>query len=292
MEPGYHKNDHQSARSSNLNFGSHIKDVCLAGGTHGNELTGVYVVRHIKEHLESYHNLTFRLHLLHSNPRAIKVCHRYIDTDLNRVFSPKYLQICDDQKQEDQDHENPSNTPYEVLRARQIYHQFRDCDLLIDMHNTTADMGSTLILKNPDDIFILQLISCIQKAFTDRTIHPLLIQGKLENGQEISTDLSSIAKHGIGIELGPQPHGTLNAELYFHGLNLVKSILEFCTDVNSSVIFEETKIMVYEVYDKLDFPRSKDDSIEAMIHPSVQNWKLLSPNDPLFITFDGKSYKL
>lgn len=61
--------------------------------------------------------------------------------------------------------------PYEVKRAQEINSMFGSKgshkeahDLIFDLHNTTANMGSTLILETSRDDFTLQLCHYIKVA--------------------------------------------------------------------------------------------------------------------------------
>lgn len=61
------------------------------------------------------------------------------------------------------------DTPYEVRRAQEINQIFgpKDSredgyDLIFDLHNTTANMGGTLILENSRDDFTLQMCHYIK----------------------------------------------------------------------------------------------------------------------------------
>lgn len=70
-----------------------LSRVAVCGGTHGNELSGVYLVREllkvekkVKEKEEEEAEPVSVLMVL-SNPRATQQCRRYVDTDLNRCFT-------------------------------------------------------------------------------------------------------------------------------------------------------------------------------------------------------------
>ena len=67
-----------------------IRRVAIVGGTHGNELTGVYLVKKFQQSpnllKRSFDVITFL-----ANPKAIAANRRYIDRDLNRCFSKKDL---------------------------------------------------------------------------------------------------------------------------------------------------------------------------------------------------------
>lgn len=70
-----------------------LRRVAICGGTHGNEMTGIYLVpeleRQQKEKGDAARSVP--LTLVVSNPRAIKECRRYIDKDLNRCFTSAIL---------------------------------------------------------------------------------------------------------------------------------------------------------------------------------------------------------
>ena len=64
-----------------------IKKVAITGGTHGNELTGVYLVKKWQKNPKLIERNSFETITQLMNKQAIKECRRYIDHDLNRSFS-------------------------------------------------------------------------------------------------------------------------------------------------------------------------------------------------------------
>ncbi|KAB1251118.1 Aspartoacylase, partial [Camelus dromedarius] len=68
-----------------------IKKVAIFGGTHGNELTGVFLVKHWLENGTEIQRTGLEVKPFITNPRAVKKCTRYVDCDLNRVFDPENL---------------------------------------------------------------------------------------------------------------------------------------------------------------------------------------------------------
>lgn len=64
--------------------------VAICGGTHGNELSGVYVVREMQKRQKDKVGSASLTTVL-SNPRAVEICRRYVDTDLNRCFTDALL---------------------------------------------------------------------------------------------------------------------------------------------------------------------------------------------------------
>lgn len=66
--------------------------VAVCGGTHGNEMSGIYLVKELlkakkKVVKEEEEEERVSVLLVLSNPRAMQQCRRYIDTDLNRCFT-------------------------------------------------------------------------------------------------------------------------------------------------------------------------------------------------------------
>lgn len=61
--------------------------------------------------------------------------------------------------------------PYEVQRAQEINRIFgpkgspEAYDVIFDLHNTTSNMGCTLILENSKDHFNLQMMNYIKVTF-------------------------------------------------------------------------------------------------------------------------------
>ena len=74
-----------------------LSRVALCGGTHGNELSGVYLVRELlklekkDKGREAEAGEPVSVLMVLSNPRAVQQCRRYVDTDLNRCFTDATL---------------------------------------------------------------------------------------------------------------------------------------------------------------------------------------------------------
>lgn len=69
-----------------------LSRVAVCGGTHGNELSGVYLVKELlkaknmmKE--EDVEEKPVSVLMVLSNPWAMQQCRRYVNTDLNRCFT-------------------------------------------------------------------------------------------------------------------------------------------------------------------------------------------------------------
>ncbi|XP_031427403.1 aspartoacylase isoform X9 [Clupea harengus] len=147
--------------------------------------------------------------------------------------------------------------PYEVRRAQEINKMFGPkgtadaYDVIFDLHNTTSNMGSTLILESSTDHFTLQMVHYIKKAIAPASCSVLLNEHPL---LKYSTS-RSVAKHPIGVEFPP------------------------------------CNVDVFRVQERMDYPRDTNGNITAMVHPDLQDcdWEPLNPGDPMFQTFDGRT---
>lgn len=65
--------------------------VAIFGGTHGNEMSGVTLVNLWVKNGAEIQRKGLEAKPFITNPRAVQKCTRYVDTDLNRAFSPENL---------------------------------------------------------------------------------------------------------------------------------------------------------------------------------------------------------
>jgi succinylglutamate desuccinylase len=253
-----------------------IKRVLLVGGTHGNELTGIYLIKKFEQYPDLIRRSSFETLTLLGNPRAVEACVRYIDQDLNRSFDFQKL------KHQDQ------FSPYENQRAREIKAKFGQAgstliDLVIDQHSTTSNVGFMLILDKHDE-FTLGLAAYLTSSHTSVKVYSSV-------GSHRNLDsLRSIAQYQIGIEVGPICHGTLHAELFRDNEAIIQAILDYLEKYNSNtVVLEESPLKLYQYVGVIDYPRNKTGEIQAMIHPQLRDYETLNPGDPMFLTFSGEA---
>jgi succinylglutamate desuccinylase len=252
-----------------------IHTVAIVGGTHGNELTGVYLVKKFQQYPNLIQRQSFDCITLLANPGAIAANRRYIDRDLNRCFM-------------DEDLVNLELVSYEDKRAKELATQFKPqqqptIDLLIDLHSTTSNMGLTLILDS-DEPVIWQLAAYLS------TVHPTVqIYYSADSGRQQDA-LRAIAKCGLSIEVGAVAQGTLRADLFMQTEALVVSILDYVEQLNqgNTPAFER-QLTLYRYFEAIDYPRNQSDEINGMIHPQLQfrDYQPLHPGEPMFLRFDG-----
>lgn len=257
-----------------------INQILIVGGTHGNEMTGIQLVKNWLVNPISLQRPGIRLNFLLANMPAIQATKRYIDFDLNRAFRPDLL--------------DPSMPAIngEVERAREINSQFGPrgidsaTDLCIDIHNSTANMGITLIVNRIDDA-MRYLLWNLQQEFSE--VH-VLYQPEQENQIPY---LPSIAKRDLTVEVGPQSHGTLRASLYHRTASLVSRCMDLIVAWNGGDRLPSPVPMTFfQQVDVMDYPRNLDNSVCAMIHPALENqdFQEIKPSAPLFLGFDGNEY--
>lgn len=82
-----HQRSAHSGAGRHLCASSALRRFTLAGGTHGNELAGIYLVKHLEKEPHESRDPALRIQYLVSNPGAVARNLRYIDTDLNRCFT-------------------------------------------------------------------------------------------------------------------------------------------------------------------------------------------------------------
>ncbi|KAK1787592.1 hypothetical protein P4O66_016092 [Electrophorus voltai] len=259
-----------------------VRRVAIFGGTHGNEMSGITLVNMwMKNGAEVQRNGVLTKPFI-TNPGAVEKCTRYIDTDLNRAFTPENLST-----------PSGDGLPYEVQRAKEINQLFGPkgspdaYDVIFDLHNTTSNMGSTLILESSTDHFNLQMVHYIKKATAPESCAVLLN----EHPQLRYATTRSVSKHPVGLEVGPQPQGVLRSNIFESMRMIVKHALDFIELFNSGVEFPTCTVEAFRVHERVDYPRDTNGNITAMVHPRLQDcdWEPLNPGDPMFQTFDGWS---
>jgi succinylglutamate desuccinylase len=254
-----------------------INRVLIVGGTHGNELTGVYLVKLFQQCPELIRRDTFESLTLLANPQAITAGRRYIDKDLNRCFLQQNL-------------EDVALFNYEDLLAKNINYLYGQngkypVDFLVDLHSTTSNMGITIILDN-DQPFNLQLAAYLSSLHPEIKVYSSGNSGRGQNA------LRSRAKFGICIEVGAVPQGVLNADFFLKTQTIVYGILDYLELYNQNKLPTFSHSFIYYKYmEKIDYPRNEQGAITAMIHPQIQfkDYQALNPGDPMFLTFDNQT---
>ena len=257
---------------------SDSKRVLVVGGTHGNERTGVQLVRRLRANPAELKRGSFEAETFLGNALAIERNVRYLDQDLNRCFSEQLLSG------------KPANR--EQSRAQEINALFGPkgpgsrTDWIIDLHTTTANMGVTLVVQQHDPL-ALDMALYVQQQMPDSVIF------YEDNSADVDPFLCSIAHHGLLIEVGPVAQGLLRWEVFDHTRIALSHALDFIELQGSGALAlpSPREAEVYQFIEKLHLPRDDSGAICGMIHPDLQDrdYHTLSPGEPIFILDTGET---
>ncbi len=263
-----------SLETLGMGMPNRIRRVAIVGGTHGNEWTGVYLVRKFQQSPQWVQRSTFETVTLLANPKAIALNQRYVDRDLNRCFGPEALN-------------NPELTGYEADRAKAIAQQFNQdsasrVDVIIDLHSTTANMGMTL-LPTSQQAFNLQLMAHLSEQ--DPTVRVCL------GASQTNPMLRSVVPFGCTIEVGAIAQGVLDAHWFQRTEQMIHRILDYLEALNQGTLslMKPASLTVYQSIESIDYPRTASGELAAMIHPQLQgrDYQALEPGDSMFLTWAG-----
>lgn len=254
-----------------------IQRVAIVGGTHGNEWTGVYLVKKFDRSPMLIHRSSFESITLLANPEAIAANRRYVDRDLNRCF-------------DNADLNNPTLTYYEDRQAKAIATQLGlknnpKVDFIIDLHSSTANMALTILPSNKHP-FNLRLAAYLTEIYPS-----VRVCFGIQSDRD-SPMLRSLCPLGCAIEVGAIPQSTLNAQIFQQTEKLIHSILDYLEAYNQGQLPPvPTYLEIYQATESVDYPRNLEGDLQALIHPQLQNkdYEPLHPSDPMFLTWDGNS---
>jgi succinylglutamate desuccinylase len=253
-----------------------INRVAIFGGTHGNELTGIYLIKKFESLPYLIQRPSFETVTFFANPKAYAIGKRYYETDLNRCFTRRDL-------------ENPNLLTYEAQRAKEISGIYgtggeKQADFVIDLHSTTSNMGLTVILPSLNR-FHLELSAYLVSINPEIKILYSITQ------YEDNPHVDSISEFGCTVEVGAVAQGILDANLFQQTEELIYTILNFVEIYNQGMVNIVNKILtLYEVTHTIDYPRNESGEIQAMIHPGLQfqDYQPLNPGEPMFLTLLGE----
>jgi len=260
--------------------------VVVTGGTHGNEYTGVWVVKRFRSCPELMQRRGLEVSTLLSNPQAIRENRRFIDTDLNRAFAGDVLDDC----------ELPG---YEHNRAKAINAllgpkgEAAKTDFIIDLHTSTANMGVTFCLQ-PGDPLALRCAAYVQAHMQGQPVY-LLLEGATTGAANIANTtgagaVNTVSRHGLEVEVGPTPQGVLRD----HTTQLMETAVGLCLDYLASVsagspLPVPRELGVYLDCGKIPWEVDADGFPTACTHTALQgkDYQPLRKGDPVLRHIDG-----
>lgn len=251
-----------------------IKQVALVGGTHGNELTGIYLLNKYRQFPKLLGKHSFEVELFTANPEAQRANRRYIDRDLNRSF-----------KQADLD--DNSLFGHENELAKQINQKLGPkgssrTDMIIDLHTSTAPMGINLVLTKTDS-FHLMLADYVQQRMDNVSI-------TLEKMPDHHF-LMSVAPQHVLVEIGATAQGQLRQDVFDKTEETTQLIFKFLNEYNQHQLPQPSEsIDVYQYFDVMFLPTDINGDISGMIHHSIQDqdFTKLRSGQPIFSLFNGE----
>mmetsp|Transcript_6244 Transcript_6244/g.15451 ORF Transcript_6244/g.15451 Transcript_6244/m.15451 type:complete len:349 (-) Transcript_6244:165-1211(-) len=293
-----------------------VRSIAVVGGTHGNEYTGVFCVKALERQLlKGERKYPFQISTLIGNTEAYKQNKRFIDEDLNRQFSEAAMAAADSIT------ESGGELSIEQRRAREIdillgpkfgadgdKRMKPAMDFIVDLHTTTTNMFTTLIVGQGDPLTTQAAAYVMDKCRKKNFNVCVLIH--THASQEKRPNLASIAPHSFSIEVGPVPQGVLRHDKVEETQEALDSLLEFLRrrEEEPQKLLEELKecypsgrIDCYrsapamrdgEMSAKLQWPCDPDNENfpQWLVHKDVQDrdFNEIKTGDPLFVNLDGE----
>jgi aspartoacylase len=254
-----------------------IKKLAITGGTHGNELTGVYLVKKWQKNSKLIERSNFETVTQLMNTQAIKEVRRYVEHDLNRSFG-----LSDLANEELESYESKRAKELNLLLGKKGSNN-TNVDFIVDLHTTTANMGLSIVVSNMS-VTTWRAIAYLCQVEPKLKVYRW--QGNIENAF-----VDSIAPNGFAIEVGAVPQGVLRADLFLETEMLIYHLLDFIEKENSQNRLElPHEIEVYEHEKLVDYPRDEKNDIIGMVHQDRQDkdFTLINDGEPLFLTLDDE----
>ena len=252
-------------------------DVLVVGGTHGNEINGAWLVDQWREQPDLLETAGLSLALEIGNPEARAVNRRYVDRDLNRCFTPDRL--------------NQGGQEQELQRARQLLAlhgpaSATPCRVALDLHSTTAAMGSCLVVygRRPAD---LALAARVQGA--------LGLPVYLHEADAAQTGfLVEQWPCGLVIEVGPVPQGVLDARVVRQTRIALETCLQQLAAARAGHGRDPHSLVVHRHLGSVDLPRDSRDRAAALVHQHLQgqDWQPLMDGAVVFESPKGEALSL
>ena len=251
--------------------------VLVVAGTHGNEINAPWLLDQWQSNPALIDCCGVTTVPVIGNPAALAEGRRYLDRDLNRSFRPDLLQ---------QSATHPERSDREMLRALELLCEFgpegqKPCDLVVDLHSTTAAMGNCLVVygRRPAD---LALAALVQSS--------LGLQVYLHEADAAQQGfMVERWPCGLVIEVGPVPQGVRRHDIVQQTRLALQAVFQAIADVVSGTASYPSQLVLHRHLKSLDLPRQASGEVAALVHPQLQgrDWIPLRCGDPLFVSARG-----
>ncbi len=245
--------------------------ILIVSGTHGNEINPIWAVNKflsIREANNQFVNSKF----ITGNPKAFENGQRYVDFDLNRAFDMQKI--------------NSNSNLYEFNRANYLIkkhgqHGTDPCQLVIDLHTTTAKMGTSIVMygRREKDF-------CLAAILQSKFGLPIYLH---EKDPTQTGFLVESWPCGLVIEIGSVAQNFYDPSIIERFIIMI-DFIDSLFDKNFNL--EKTlppRITVFVHLKSIDYPRNEKQEIDALIHPLRfgKDWQPIRYGDPLFLKKDG-----
>ena len=249
-------------------------DVLVVAGTHGNELNAPWLLEQWDRDPAAVRAAGLTCRRVIGNPEARSAGRRYVDRDLNRSFRPDLLA--------------GEGAEVELLRARELLRVHgpdaeSPCRVALDLHSTTAGMGSSLVVygRRPAD---LALAAGVQRR--------LGLPVYLHEADAAQTGfLVERWPCGLVIEVGPVPQGVLDSRVVTQTQLALEACLAVLSAACSGDAPQPRDLVLHRHLRSLDLPRDAQGQPSALLHPLCQgsDWRPLTAGAPLLRRIDGSA---
>lgn len=254
-----------------------INQVAIVGGVHGNEFSGIYLVRQYQAQPEQVRRGNFATETVWANPEAHYANKRYLHSDLNRQFKNTDLA-------------NSALANYEQSRAKVLNAQLGPkgaarTDLLIDLHNTTSNMGACLILTQAGP-FYNKMAAYVKMKMPEAIIS----RDEDHFAAEDHALMCTVGRYGVLVEVGPQPQSVLRQDVLELMHTMTQHILDFVELYNADALPALPKqTEAFRYLHSIKLPMNAQGERIGMVHKNVQDndYQPINPGDPIFTLFDG-----
>jgi len=251
--------------------------VLVVAATHGNEINAPWLLDQWQQHPDLIDACDLEVVTVIGNPAAREQGRRYLDRDLNRSFRPDLLAVAA---------AGTSAVDREMARAHSLVNQFgpeapESCAVALDLHSTTAAMGSSLVVygRRPAD---LALAAAVQQ----RLGVPVYLH---EADQAQQGFLVERWPCGLVLEIGPVPQMVLDPRIVERTRLTLDACLTVLAEARDGRLTPPAELVVHRHLGSIDLPRDAEGRPDACLHPVLQgrDWQPLTEGDPIFLKADG-----
>lgn len=203
----------------------------------------------------------------------------------------------------------------EALRAKEVNailgpkfgQEHPTTDLVVDLHSTTTNMGTTIIIPEAD-VEMARAAAYVLHECGGESGEVRVLMHSIPN-REQRPNLSSAARHGFTIEVGPVPQGVLRHDAVEKTQRALKALFGFLQKSNDdrdglmedlAKIYPSGKVPCFrsaqakipgQMSGKIAWPSDEDNPNfpKWMVHKSLQDkdFHLIKKGDPLFLDLGG-----